>query len=98
MQRAKEGGVWGRGEGRGGGGGRGPVQTPSRLSAPPLRAALPPPSPPGAAASTPPVLRLHSAPLLFPSQWKQTALDLAKQENYTEIVTLLLAPPLTATV
>ena len=68
--------------------------SPRRLSAPPCSRPLPP--------GRPPPLRLHFActppSLLFPSQWKQTALDLAKQENYTEIVTLLLAPPLTATV
>ena len=69
-----------------------------RCAASPRRPGCPRPPPPG----RPPPLRLHSASTppspLSPSQWKQTALDLAKQENYTEIVTLLLASPLTATV
>ena len=91
-QRAEEGGVWGRGEGRSGVG-----EGPCADAAPPLRAALAAPALPHRGG------RLHSAystppSPLSPSQWKQTALDLAKQENYTEIVTLLLASPLTATV
>ena len=38
-------------------------------------------------AASPPAL--HSTAPSPPSQWLQTAMDLARQENYTEIVRLL---------
>ena len=65
--------------------GRGLVQASRRLSAPPCPRPLP--SSPGCLYPPPP-----PSPLSL-SQWRQTALDLAKQENHTETVRLLENAP-----
>ena len=85
-QRAEEGGVGGRVEGRRGGGG-GALRRRRAASPPPPSL---PPSPPGAAAST---SAPHTPP---PSQHGDTALDDAKRKGYTEVVKLLENPPATA--
>jgi hypothetical protein len=80
-QRAEEGSVWGRGEGRSGCGGGALCR---RRAGSPRR---PLPSSPGCLYPPPP-----PSPLSL-SQWRQTALDLAKQENHTETVRLLENAP-----
>ena len=80
-QRAKEGGVWGRGEGQGGDGG-GALRR--RRAASPRRPA-PALSPRGG--------RLHLRPPPSPSQDGDTALDYAKSKGLTEVVKLLENAP-----
>ena len=80
-QRAEEGGVGGRGEGRGEGGG-GALRR--RRAASPRRPA---------AALCPRGGRLHLRPPPSPSQGGNTALDFAKQQKHTEVVKLLENAP-----
>ena len=79
-QRAEEGGVGGRGEGRGGGGG-GALRR--RRAASPRRPA--PALPPRGG-------RLHLRPAPSASQHGDTALDRAKEKKHTEVVKLLENP------